>query len=67
MECPNCVADLDHCHGTLIVHTDEVVECSEPGCRDFDRVRHTFVVTCEEVDGDCHCTASLIEEYAQAS
>lgn len=68
MECPSCVAELDHCHGTLVLHEDDFVECTEPGCRDFDRIRHTLTVSCAEVDGGCECTASLVvEEYAQAS
>lgn len=68
MECPSCTTDLDHCHGTLVLHSDELVECTEPGCHDFDLIRHALTVTCEEVDGECHCTATLVvEEYAQAS
>lgn len=68
MECISCSAGLDHCHGTLVLHTDDVVECTEPGCRDYDRIRHTLTLTCDEIPGGCHCTADLvIEEYAHAS
>ncbi|TNC22398.1 hypothetical protein [Amycolatopsis alkalitolerans] len=67
MECPSCVSELDHCHGTLVRHEDELVECTEPGCRDLDLVRHTLSVSCAEIDGGCHCTVTFVEQYAQAS
>lgn len=68
MECLSCLADLDHCHGTLIQHEDTFVECTDSGCTDFDVARHRLTVSCEEIDGACVCTATLeIEEFAQAS
>jgi hypothetical protein len=68
MECLSCRTELDHCHGTLVLHEDDFVECTEAGCRDFDRVRHTLTVACAEIDGECHCTVTVVvAEYAQAS
>ncbi|MTD52823.1 hypothetical protein [Amycolatopsis pithecellobii] len=67
MECASCVSELDHCHGTLVIHEDDFVECTDPQCGDFDLVRHFLTVTCAEIDGECHCTAVLVEEYAKAS
>ena len=60
--CSDCTADLDHCHGSLVLHLDAVVECTGPGCVDLDRVRHSLaVLTCEEVDGACTCVGELAE------
>jgi len=67
MECPSCARDLDHCHGTLVLHVDALVECTEPDCTDTDLVRHSLTVRCDEVDGECVCTADYAVEYAQAS
>ena len=40
----------------LIVHADETVECDQPGCLDLDRVRHEFVLVCDENPaGGCDC------------
>ncbi|WP_369801744.1 hypothetical protein [Nocardia sp. BMG51109] len=54
--CSSCDSALDHCHGTLIVHTDRSVECTDPDCHDADQSRHTFVVDCFDVAGGCGCT-----------
>jgi len=68
MECLGCLTDLDHCHGTLIRHEDTIIECSDPGCVDFDLIRHALTISCEEIDGGCTCTVTEeIVEYARAS
>jgi hypothetical protein len=68
MECLSCTGELDHCHGTLILHEDGAVDCTEPGCRDLDQARHRLTIICAEVDGGCLCAFSLVaEELAQAS
>ena len=41
-----CACDLDHCHGTLVVHVDAGVECTDPWCEDNDQARHGLVVDC---------------------
>ncbi|WAL67182.1 hypothetical protein ORV05_05165 [Amycolatopsis cynarae] len=66
MECAGCSSDLDHCHGTVILHEDGSVECTEPDCRDLDEARHTLRITCTEIEGGCACTAA-VEEFARAS
>lgn len=58
--CTSCDSALDHCHGTLIVHTDWSVDCtntdiSSSGCYDGDRSRHSFIVDCSDVAGGCGC------------
>jgi hypothetical protein len=56
---------LDHCHGTLIVHRDRSVECTDPGCELPDLLRHAFIVDCIALGG-C-CTTEAFGEYAAAS
>lgn len=55
MNCCLCTEDLDHCHGTLIVHSALFVECADPDCVDVSRVRHALVVECVDLDGGCEC------------
>jgi hypothetical protein len=55
-DCVRCGSDLDHCHGTLVVHLDGSVDCTEPDCVDVDSVRHTLVVGCDDAMFDgCGC------------
>ena len=56
---------LDHCHGTLIVHRDRSVECTDPGCELPDLLRHAFIVDCIALGG-C-CTIEAFEDFATAS
>lgn len=64
--CPECGLDslelgdsdlepiyLDHCHGTLIVHRDHSVECTDQSCELSDLLRHAFVVDCFALGGCC--------------
>lgn len=46
MTCLDCNQRLDHCHGTLILHTVGFAECSDPECREVVRYRHALVVEC---------------------
>lgn len=62
LDCASCAAALDHCHGTLLTHADGFVECTEDGCFDLDRVRHTLIIECHEVLGGCECLAVLETE-----
>jgi hypothetical protein len=51
--CAECEQDLEHCHGTAIVHSDGSAECAEdPGCR-MAADQHLFVITCGEVECGC--------------
>ncbi len=45
----------DLCQGTLIVHTGNILECTEPACIDFDHGRHGFVIDCYDLAGGCSC------------
>ena len=51
--CAECAQDLEHCHGTAIVHLDGAADCSdEPDCR-LTAGLHVFVLSCAEMDGCC--------------
>jgi len=62
--CADCEATLDHCHGTLIVHQENVRECTEDGCFVLDSARHDFVVDCVGLT-DCDCTRAVVAHYRQ--
>ncbi|HEX3788474.1 MAG TPA: hypothetical protein VHW44_11480 [Pseudonocardiaceae bacterium] len=66
MSCPECVRELDHCHGTLLIHLDDQVECTDGDCTDLDQVRHVLVVSCDLVVGGCACQPE-VELERQAS
>ncbi|WP_188545748.1 hypothetical protein [Rhodococcoides trifolii] len=55
MKCRDCARAVDHCHGTLIVHASNAVECTEGNCAELQSVRHVFVVDCSAVAGGCEC------------
>jgi hypothetical protein len=38
--CADCLDDLDHCHGTLVVDPDGMAECTDDNCRDIRPERH---------------------------
>jgi hypothetical protein len=53
--CFECEQDLEHCHGTVIVHCDGTGDCAEdPGCR-LGVEQHLFEISCGEVE--CSCAA----------
>ncbi|GAB2700583.1 hypothetical protein GCM10027089_23410 [Nocardia thraciensis] len=56
--CLSCDSALDHCHGTLVVHRDRSVECTDADCYDADHSRHAFVVDCFDVAGGCGCAVT---------
>ena len=68
--CPDCGRDVDpyvdHCHGTLIVHRDRTLECTNAGCDLPELLRHEFVIDCMAVLGGC-CAADDAAGLAAAS
>ena len=51
--CAECQQDLEHCHGTAIVHLDGAADCSDDlDCR-LAAELHGFVISCAEADGCC--------------
>jgi hypothetical protein len=68
MECARCVGDIDHCHGTVILHPQGVVECTQPECHDLDQVRHALSVGCDLIQGGCDCVEpAAVEALCRAS
>ncbi|MQA12536.1 MAG: hypothetical protein GEU98_29245 [Pseudonocardiaceae bacterium] len=55
MECASCTAELEHCHGTLVIHFDGRAECTDHRCSDLDDLRHALIIDCHSVDGRCEC------------
>ena len=59
--CPDCGLHVDHCHGTLVVHFDRAIECTDAACDLPDLLRHAFVVDCMAVLGGCCMTQEPVE------
>lgn len=68
-ECERCreAEVLDHCHGTLILHTDGAAECTDELCLRVTEVRHQLIVDCAELVEDCGCLEWLAVAYSRAS
>ena len=64
--CPDCGLHVDHCHGTLVVHSDRDLECTDAACELPDLLRHVFVIDCVAVMGGC-CLADERVELPAAS
>jgi hypothetical protein len=54
--CSDCRSGVDHCHGTLVMHADGTVDCTDAACELGDLIRHAFVIDCAAVLGGC-CAA----------
>jgi len=67
MDCVQCANDLDHCHGTLVLHMDGLTECSDHRCDDLHPVRHTLTLVCEAALEYCFCTGAEPEQLRRAS
>lgn len=64
--CPDCHAEADHCHGTLVRHADGTVECTDPTCDELGVGRHDLVVVCAVTDDEaqpdgCSCVVVTLE------
>lgn len=51
-ECRDCLAGLEHCHGTVLHHPRFRSECTEDGCV-TPEVVHAFVVDCDAIGCTC--------------
>ena len=65
--CWDCGSDLDHCHGTLVIHGDGTVECTDGACIVLDPARHTLIIPCGRIAGGCACNPPHGEPLARAS
>jgi hypothetical protein len=52
--CRECREDLEHCHGTVIVHALSAVECTEDCAA--PEAEHPFVMDCEAIGCTCSVT-----------
>ena len=51
--CFDCEQDLEHCHGTSLVHPDGAVECTDDPACGLGRDLHVFEAPC--TDAECPC------------
>jgi hypothetical protein len=52
-ECRECRAGLPHCHGTLIHHSCQPTQCTEPGCSHPEVLLHSLAVDCQAIGCEC--------------
>jgi hypothetical protein len=57
-QCRDCVAEVEHCHGTVIHHAADRIECTEAGCQ-TPEVAHAFSIDCDAIG--CTCDISIAE------
>ena len=48
-----CDNELDHCHGTLVLHADGTAECEHGEVCDADEAQHELWVSCGELRCSC--------------
>ncbi|MBA0047446.1 hypothetical protein [Mycobacterium sp. NPDC050853] len=51
--CRDCARDIDHCHGTLIVHPYRHADCTAFDCDGPHLLRHSLVIDCVTAQCDC--------------
>jgi hypothetical protein len=51
-QCRDCVAGVEHCHGTVIRHAWHLVECTEDGC-ETPEVVHAYSIDCDAIGCTC--------------
>lgn len=56
IQCRECRAGLEHCHGTVIHHARYRIECTEDGC-ETPEVLHVFSVDCNAIG--CLCDSQV--------
>jgi hypothetical protein len=56
-ECRDCLAGLEHCHGTVVHHAQYRAECTEESCVSPEVV-HAFTIDCEAIGCSCAVAAS---------
>ena len=69
--CEDCSLEIDHlkidhCHGTLVVHSDRTAECTDTSCELADPMRHELIIDCAAVLLGC-CAAEDDPDLALAS
>jgi hypothetical protein len=64
--CSDCGPEVDHCRGTLVLHDDQTVDCTDAACKLPDLMRHALIVDCVVVLGGC-CGGEEAADFAIAS
>ncbi|CPW65192.1 hypothetical protein [Mycobacteroides abscessus] len=59
VDCRDCLRDIDHCHGTLIVHSSRHAECTDRDCDSQYVLRHSLVIDCIAAQCDCASESQL--------
>ncbi|MCE7001405.1 hypothetical protein LWC34_00900 [Kibdelosporangium philippinense] len=54
-ECVLCSRGIDHCHGSLVVHSDGTAECTDITCLELGIGTHELVLECAQLTGGCEC------------
>jgi hypothetical protein len=63
---PDTDLGLEVCHGTLVVHVDRSLECTDADCEFPDLLTHAFAIDCRTVMGGC-CIPDETAERTAAS
>ncbi|MEX3654988.1 MULTISPECIES: hypothetical protein [Mycolicibacterium] len=58
IQCRECAAGLEHCHGTVIHHVRYRAECTDDTCT-TPEAAHTFILDCEAVGCPCALEGTL--------
>jgi hypothetical protein len=59
-ECSLCDQGIEHCHGTLVLHVDSSVECTDPLCEDLVVETHELLLECHQAGNGCECAAVVM-------
>jgi hypothetical protein len=51
-QCRDCLAEVEHCHGTVIRHAWHRIECTEADC-ETPEVVHAFTIDCDATGCTC--------------
>ena len=52
-DCRDCRAGRAHCHGTLICHTTQHWQCTDPDCTHPELLLHSLVLDCDALGCPC--------------
>jgi hypothetical protein len=59
-ECVLCSRGIEHCHGSLVVHSDGTAECTAITCEDLHVDMHELVLECFQLAGGCVCVETVV-------
>ena len=59
IQCRECRAGLEHCHGTVIVHLVFGPECTEADCTQPE-LAHAYRIECDAIGCRCAVTTAAV-------